>query len=73
MSKVLFRHSFELTDETPVYHSARRIPSKHNEVVEEEIKSMFKAGIITSASLAWSLLVIIATNKDGKPRFCGDY
>ena len=67
------KHSFELEDDTPVYHQPRRLSPKHNEVVRSEIDRMLEAGIITPASSAWSFLVVIATKKDGKPRFCVDY
>lgn len=67
------RHQFELTDERPVYHSVQRLALKHNDVVQEELKEMLKAGIITPTSSAWSFPVVIATRKDGKPRFCVDY
>lgn len=69
---VPFKRNFEISDETPVYHSACRMTPKHNEVVQREVESMLKAGIITPASSAWSFPVVIATKKDGKPRFCVD-
>lgn len=73
-SDVPVSHSFELVDPTPISHSARRLPPpKHNEVVREELEKMEKAGIITPSVSAWSFPVVIATKKDGKPRFCVDY
>lgn len=72
-SSVPYRHHFELTDETPVYHAARRMAPKHNDVVKQEVDIMLKAGIITPASSAWSFPVVIETKKDGTPRFCVDY
>lgn len=72
-SNVPFRHQFELNDSEPVYHSARRMAPKHNSVVQKEIEATLSAGIVTPASSAWSFPIVIATKKDGKPRFCVDY
>lgn len=34
---------------------------------------MLKAGIITPSCSTWSSPVVVATRKDGKPRFCVDF
>ena len=49
------------------------MPPKHQQIVREEIDKMLEAGIIKPASSAWSFPVVIATKKDGQPRFCVDY
>lgn len=67
------RHSFKLTDYTPIYHKVRRQPPKWNEVIREEVATMLAGGIITPCSSPWSFPVVIATKKDGKPRFCVDF
>ena len=72
-AKVPVTHSFDLTDENPIYHRNRRLSPKHNQVVREEIDKMLKAGIIRPSVSAWSFPVVIATKKDGKLRFCVDY
>lgn len=46
-STVPYEHSFELMDDTPVYHRARRMAPKHNELVRKELDMMLKAGIIS--------------------------
>lgn len=65
-------HTFQLTKKTPMYHRPRRMASGHYEVVEAEVQGMLNAGLIAPASSAWSFYVVIATKKDGKPRFCVD-
>lgn len=45
----------------------------HNINVKEEIENMLRAGVIKPISSVWSFLVVIATKKDGKTRFCVDY
>lgn len=65
LSEVLFKQSFDLTDEILVYYLAKKKPPVHNEVVEAEFESMLHAVIITSALSAGLLQKIIATIQDG--------
>ncbi len=41
----------------------------HNDIVRKEIDPMLAAGIITLVESPWTSLVVIATKKDGSPRF----
>lgn len=66
-------HSFELTNERPIYHRPRRVPPAHQEIIKKELEMILDAGIVRPASSAWSFPVVIARKKDGKPRFCVDY
>lgn len=43
-------HSFESSDEIPVYPCCRQKPSKQNNIVEKELSMVLKARFITSAS-----------------------
>ena len=72
-AEVPVSHSFGLVDSTPIYSSVRRLPPRHNAVVREELDKMLEAGIITPAVSAWYFSVVIASKKDGRPRFCVDY
>lgn len=72
-ASVPLQHFFELNDESPVYHCCRRMPPKYNEIVKKELWLMLEAGIVTPSSSARSFPVVIATKKDGKPRFCVEY
>lgn len=67
------QHFFELKDDSRINHRCMRMPPKHNDIVWLELGTMLEARIVTPASSAWSLLVVIATKKDGNPRFCVDY
>lgn len=42
---------------------------KHNTIVRNELDKMFATGIIKQILSAWSFPVVIATKKDGNPRF----
>ena len=72
-AEVPIRHSFELTDDRPVYHNPRRMSPRDNQTVREEIDKMLRAGIIVPADSAWAFPVVIVAKKDGSPRFCIDY
>ena len=67
------KHHFELSDNNPLYHRARRMSPRHNDFIRKELDNLLDAGIITPASSAWSFPVVIATKKDGTLRFCVDY
>ncbi len=72
-SRVSVMHRFELTSENPMYQKARRMSPPHNEIIRKEIDRMLAAGIITPLESPWTSPVVIATKKDGSPRFSVDY
>lgn len=65
-------HSFELEDERPISHRARRLSPIYNDVVRKELGKMEKAGIVKPSVSAWSFPIVIVRKKDGKLRFCVD-
>ena len=67
------KHHFELNDNAPIHHRSRRMAPKHNEFIRKELDNLLDAGIIVPVSSAWSFPVVIASKKDGTPRFCVDY
>ncbi len=46
------------------------MPPSHNEIVRKEIDRKLLAGIITPVESPWTSPVVIATKKEGSPRFC---
>ena len=66
-------HSFVLTSNNPIYQKSRRMSSAHHEIVKKEFEQMCKTGIITQVESPWTFPVVIATKKDGSPRFCLGY
>ena len=72
-SKISTRHSFSLTSDNPIFEKDRRLSPMHNRIVREEVDRMLEAGIISPCNSAWAFPVVIATKKDGGPRFCVDY
>ncbi len=72
-STVSVTHRFELTSENPIYRKARRMSPSYNEIVRKEIDRRLATVIITPLESSWLSPVVIATKKDGSPRFCVDY
>lgn len=66
-------HSFELKDTRSIHSRVLHIPTRYNEVVIKEVEERLKARIRVHSSSPWSFPVVIATTKDGLPRFCVDY
>lgn len=56
-----------------LYITLLKMSPKNNDIVRNELDIVFKARTVTSAASAWSFPVVVATKKDGKPRFCVDY
>lgn len=66
------KHSFELTNNTPIHHRVRRPPPKCSDVVRKELDNA-RFGIITLTASEYSFLVVIAMKIDGKPRIWVEY
>lgn len=66
---VMVKHSFDLTNDSPIYTTSRRIPPRNNELVCYEINKMLAAGITTPSRSAWSFQILTAGENKGKERF----
>lgn len=62
-ANVLTRLSFEITDNSPIYHRVPRMKPKHSKLIEKEARKVLEEGIIVPASSALLFLVVIATKK----------
>lgn len=47
---VPIQHSFELTNDQSIFHVARRMAPKHNELVQKKFRITLKVGIVAPAS-----------------------
>lgn len=72
-SSVPDKHSFELSDYSPISFPVRRMPPTHNEVIKKEIEDMLKARVISQAYSPWRFSVMIAEKWDRRPRFFINY
>lgn len=70
---VPIKHAFELTNDTPISHSLRRLPPRHNEILRGEFVKMLDPGIYNPSASGWYFPVVIVSKKDGTPRFYVDY
>lgn len=53
-----------------IYHRRGRLPTKHIQVVEEEVRQMPGAGVIVPATEALSFSAVITSTKHGEQIFC---
>lgn len=61
-------------DASPVFVRARSVPFKLQMMVEKELDTLEKAGIIEKVeSSKWATPIVPILKKDGKIRICGDY
>ncbi len=51
----------------------RRLSTNFNNIVKKEVDRMLNAGIVTPVESSWTSPIVLATKKDGRPRFCIDY
>ena len=72
-STVPVTHHFELTSKNPISWKERRRSASYNEIIRKRIDRMLLASIVIPVESSWTSPVVIATKKDGSPRFCVDY
>ena len=72
-SKCKVTHEFEQISEAPISQKLHRLPPTYNEVVRKEVDRMLQAGTITPVESQWTSTIVLATKKDGSPRFCIDF
>lgn len=62
------------TDTTPVFIRARPVPFKLISLVDQELESLEKAGVIEKITTSsWAMQIIPILKKNDKIRICGDY
>eukprot|EP00962_Isochrysis_galbana_P039648 scaffold14247_cov140-Isochrysis_galbana.AAC.3 len=57
----------------PHRHAPSRLGIEGEKVVDKEVATMEKNGIIRKSNSAWASRVVLVTKKDGTVRFCTDY
>jgi len=69
----LLLHEIETGSEAPVRQALRRQPLLQLPVIDEQVDTMLRQGLIERSCSEWASNVVIVTKKDGTPRFCIDY
>lgn len=66
-------HWIDTGDALPIRSGPYQVPQRLTDVVNREIGSMLKGGIIRPSKSPWASPVVIVPKPDGKIRFCVDY
>ena len=66
-------HVIELTSENPVHLKPYPLPFSSEKIVNEEVDSMLKAGVISESVSPYSSPIVLVKKKDNKTRFCIDF
>ncbi|CAF1068455.1 unnamed protein product [Brachionus calyciflorus] len=61
------------TVDTPIRLRPYRVSQKEREIINKEVETMLKAGIIIASQSPWSSPVCLINKPDGSKRFCIDY
>jgi hypothetical protein len=57
----------------PHRHAPSRLGVEGEKLVDKEVSTMEKNGIIRKSNSAWASRIVLVTKKDGTVRFCNDY
>ena len=66
-------HSIDTGSAHPIRQHVRRVPPAQREVVKRLLDDMLQDDVIQPSSSPWASPIVLATKKDGSPRFCVDY
>jgi hypothetical protein len=66
-------HVIPTENDHPVNSKPYRVNPGKQQIIDNEIHSMYKSGLIRPSTSSWSSFVVLVKKKDGKYRFCVDY
>jgi len=69
----LAAHQIDTGDERPMRQTLRRQPHQLLDMIDENVQSMLKAGVIESSCSPWTSNLVVVAKKDGSLRFSVDY
>lgn len=68
-----FCHRIELTSSRPVRKRPYKYPPEKKKIIQSEIESMLKLGIIEPCQSPYSSPIVLVKKKSGEPRLCIDF
>ena len=69
----LVEYRIDTGENRPIRQPLRRHPFAHLDIIDEQVETMKKSGIIEQAASPWASNVVLVRKKDGTLRFCVDY
>ena len=66
-------HAINTGDHQPIKQAPRRVPIHRQGIIQQEVETMLKKGIIEPCEGPWSSPIVLAKKKDGSLRFCIDF
>ncbi|OWZ05445.1 hypothetical protein PHMEG_00022468, partial [Phytophthora megakarya] len=66
-------HHIDTCDTAPILMKRRRHAQSEDQIIEDNVEKMLKAGVIEEGNGAWGYPVVLVRKKDGEVRFCIDY
>ena len=69
----LVKNQIHIGDARPIKQALRRLALAQKQIVEKEIEKMLANDVIEPSESSWVSPVVLATKKDGSPRFCINY
>jgi transposase InsO family protein len=69
----VFPHDIDVQGSKPVNTGLRRASPAQREIVQDKVKELLNAGLISESRSPWASAVVLVKKKDGSSRFCVDY
>ena len=69
----LVYHTIETGQERPIRQAPRRLPYHQKAEVQEEVKKLTQAGVVSESQSPWSSPIVVVRKKTGEIRLCVDY
>ena len=69
----IVKHEIDTGNCKPIKQAAYKVNPHKKKIIEDEVKKMFKKGVIRKSNSPWSSPITLVPKPNGKWRFCTDY